>query len=170
MQIAETSRLIIFKIEIKDAPFFVELMNTPSWLKYIGDRNIRSVEDAENHLQNHIFKSYKEKGYGFYKIVEKTSPNQAIGVVGLIKRKTLEHTDIGFGFLPEYEGKGYGYESAMAIMSLAKNKFKLKTVYGITNSDNNRSIHLLGKLGLSYQKRVKPFDDNEELLLFAKEL
>jgi len=145
-------------------------MNTPSWLKYIGDRNIKSVKDAENHLKSGILKSYKESGYGFYKVTQKVEPDKAIGIVGLVKRKELEHTDIGFGFLPDYEGKGFGYESSLAIMDLAKNKFKLNKICAITNPNNKSSIHLLEKLGLSYQKRINPFDENEELLLFAKDL
>jgi len=168
MPLTTTNRLIISKVTLKDAPFFIELMNTPSWLKYIGDRNIKSVEDAKNHLKNGILKAYKECGYGFYKVTQKSEPEKAIGIVGLVKRKELEHTDIGFGFLPNYEGKGYGYESSVAIMNMAKNKFKLNKVLAITNPDNKSSIHLLEKLGLSFQKRIKPFADNEELLLFAK--
>jgi len=168
MPITTTQRLIISKVTLKDAPFFVELMNTPSWLKYIGDRNIKTVKDAENNLKNGILKSYQESGYGFYKVTQKSQPEKAIGIVGLVKRKELEHTDIGFGFLPEYEGKGFGYESSVAIMELAKNWFKLDKVLAITNPDNRSSIHLLEKLGLSFQKRIKPFDDNDELLLFAK--
>jgi len=170
MPLTTTNRLIISKVTLKDAPFFIELMNTPSWLKYIGDRNIKSIEDAKKHLKKGILKSYKESGYGFYKVTQKSEPEKAIGIVGLVKRKELEHTDIGFGFLPNYEGKGYGYESSVAIMNMAKNKFKLNKVLAITNPDNKSSIHLLEKLGLSFQKRIKPFADNEELLLFAKDL
>ena len=170
MPITTTNRLIISKVTLNDAPFFVELMNTPSWLQYIGDRHIKTVKDAEKHLKNGILKSYKEKGYGFYKITQKSEPAKTIGIVGLIKREELEHTDIGFGFLPAYEGKGYGYEASVAIMELAKNKFRLDKVLAITNPDNKSSIHLLEKLGLSFQKRINPFDDNEELLLFARTL
>jgi RimJ/RimL family protein N-acetyltransferase len=170
MLISKTQRLIISKVTLKDAPFFVALMNTPSWLKYIGDRHIKTIKDAENHLKNGILKSYRESGYGFYKITQKSEPDNAIGIVGLVKRKELEHTDIGFGFLPAYEGKGFGYEASVAIMELAKTRFKLDKVLAITNPENNSSIHLLEKLGLSYQKRIKPFDDNKELLLFAKDL
>ncbi|MFT5216755.1 MAG: RimJ/RimL family protein N-acetyltransferase [Glaciecola sp.] len=170
MPITTTQRLIISKVTLKDAPFFMELMNTPSWLKHIGDRNIKTVKDAENNLKNGILKSYKESGYGFYKVTQKSEPNKAIGIVGLVKRKELEHADIGFGFLPDYEGNGFGYESSVAILELAKNTFKLKIILAITNPDNKSSIHLLEKLGLSFQKRIKPFDDNEELLLFVKNL
>jgi len=170
MTVTSTKRLIISQVTETDAPFFVELMNTPSWIKYIGDRNIKSVKDAENYLKNGILKSYKESGYGFYKVAQKIEPDKAIGIAGLVKRKELEYTDIGFGFLPDYEGKGFGYESSLAIMDLAKNRFKLNKICAITNPENKSSIHLLEKLGLSFQKQIKPFDDNKELLLFAKTL
>ena len=119
MIVSKTHRLVISKV----APFFVELMNSPNWIKYIGDRNIKTVKDAEKHLKNGILKSYKESGYGFYKVTQKSEPDKAIGIVGLVKQKELEHTDIGYGFLPEYEGKGFGYESSIAIMDLAKKTF-----------------------------------------------
>ena len=168
MTIAETQRLIITKITLEDAPFFVELMNTPHWLKYIGDRNIKTVQDAEENLKKGILKSYKEHGYGFYKLLLKEENNKTIGVAGLIKRKELEDTDIGFGFLPEYEGKGFGFEASVEIMKLAKHTFKLKRVLAITNPTNKNSIKLLEKLGLTYQKAINPFEEEKELLLFAK--
>ncbi|MCL6296304.1 GNAT family N-acetyltransferase [Jejuia spongiicola] len=170
MIIAETERLLISKVSLQDAPFFVELMNTPHWLKYIGDRNIRSVKDAEANLKNGILKSYKDNGFGFYKVLLKAENNKTIGTAGLIKREQLDDVDVGFGFLPEYEGKGFGFEASVEIMKLAKSEFKLKKVVAITNPDNHNSIKLLEKLGLVFEKRVNPFEEDKELLLFAKTL
>ncbi len=170
MIIAETERLLISKVSLQDAPFFVELMNTPHWLKYIGDRNIRSVKDAEANLKNGILKSYKDNGFGFYKVLLKAENNRTIGTAGLIKREQLDDVDVGFGFLPEYEGKGFGFEASVEIMKLAKSEFKLKKVVAITNPDNHNSIKLLEKLGLVFEKRVNPFEEDKELLLFAKTL
>lgn len=170
MQLAETERLLILKVTLQDAPFFLELMNTPHWLKYIGDRNIRSIEDAEQTIKNGHLKSYKTYGFGFYKVLLKAENNKIIGTAGLIKREQLEDVDIGFGFLPNYEGKGYGFEAPVEIMKLAKSNFGLKKVAAITNPGNHNSIKLLEKLGLAFEKRVKPFEDDKELLLFAKNL
>ncbi len=170
MIIAETERLTISKITLKEAPFFVELMNTPSFLKYIGDRNIKTIHDAELYLNKGILKSYEEHGFSYYKLKLKEDRNKIIGIVGLLKRKQLLDADIGFSFLPEFEGKGYGYEASVVIIKLAKETFKLKRIVAITNTDNNKSIKLIEKLGLTFEKRVKPFDDDEELLLFAKTL
>ncbi len=170
MIIAETERLLISKVSLQDAPFFVKLMNTPHWLKYIGDRNIRSIKDAEANLKNGILKSYKDNGFGFYKVLLKAENNKTIGTAGLIKREQLDDVDVGFGFLPEYEGKGFGFEASIKIMKLAKSEFKLKKVVAITNPDNHNSIKLLEKLGLVFEKRVNPFEEDKELLLFAKTL
>jgi len=164
--IAETERLIISKFTIEDAPFFLELVNTPHWLKYIGDRNIKTVLQAEQRIISGHIKSYETHGFGFYKLnlKENTKP---IGTCGFIKRDSLEHVDVGFAFLPEYEGKGYGFESSKAILKLAKERFKLETILAITLPANKPSINLLEKLGLSFQKMIKPFEDDEELMLFA---
>ncbi|GGZ84018.1 GNAT family N-acetyltransferase [Algibacter mikhailovii] len=168
--IAETSRLILTKFTLDDAPFFMELVNTPHWIKFIGDRNIRTLKDAEQKIKSGHFKSYKSYGFGFYKVLLKEENNKAIGTCGLIKRDTLVDVDIGFAFLPNYESKGFGYESASAVMKLAKNTFNLKRLVAITNPENKKSIGLLEKLGLTFEKRIKPFEDDKELLLFAKKL
>lgn len=170
MIISETHRLIISKVTLQDAPFFLELMNTPHWIKYIGDRKIKTIDDAKAHLEKGILKSYKRNGFGFYKLLLKSENLKTIGISGLVKRKELDDVDIGFGFLADYENKGFGYESSVEIMKLAQNKFKLNKVSAITSPINANSIKLLEKLGLTYEKRVIPFEDGEELLLFTKKL
>ncbi|MEZ4801316.1 MAG: GNAT family N-acetyltransferase [Gelidibacter sp.] len=166
--IAETNRLLISKMTLEDAPFMLELLNTPNWLKYIGDRNVKSVEEAETYLKNGVLKSYKESGFGFYKLLLKEENNKIIGTSGLVKRPQLEDVDIGFAMLPEYEGRGFGMESSLEIMKFAEYHLHLKRIVAITTPLNVNSIKLLEKLGLTYEKRIKPFDDGEELLLFAK--
>lgn len=168
MQIAETNRLLISKITLKDATFFLELVNSPGWLKYIGDRKIRSVKDAKAYLQKGTLKSYVDFGFGFYKLLLKEKDNIPIGICGLIKREQLDDVDIGFALLPEFEGKGLGYEASVSVLQLAKDKFGLEKIVAITLPNNKSSIKLLEKLGLTYQKGIKPFDDDEELLLFAR--
>ncbi|PWI30030.1 RimJ/RimL family protein N-acetyltransferase [Flavobacteriaceae bacterium LYZ1037] len=170
MKIAETNRLIISKITLDDANFFLELVNTPNWIKYIGDRQIKTLKQAQQAIKNGHLKSYQTYGFGFYKLQLKEENNKNIGTCGLIKRESLEHVDIGFAMLPEYEGKGFGFEASQTILNLAKEKFNLDKIVAITLPTNTNSIKLLEKLGLSFEKRVKPFEDDEELLLFAIDL
>lgn len=169
MNIAETKRLEISKFSIDDAGFYLKLLNTPNWIKYIGDRNVKTIKEAEDYLENGILKSYNELGFGFYKLQLKSN-NTIIGTCGIIKRDTLEVPDFGFAFLPDFEGRGYGYEASVAILNFIKASCNFNKLFAITLPSNIRSISLLEKLGFNYQKRVKPFEDEAELLLFAKPL
>lgn len=168
--VAETNRLVISKLTKNDANFFLELTNTPNWIKYIGDRNLKTEKDAREYLKNGAIKSYIEYGFGFYKLQLKELNLKPIGICGLVKRKELDDVDVGFAMLPDYEGKGFGYESSLAVLKKAKEQFNLNKIVAITLPSNKNSIKLLEKLGLTFQKRVKPYKDDEELLLFAKEL
>ena len=170
MKIAETERLLISEITLDDASFLLELVNTPNWIKFIGDRHIKTLEQAEESIINNYIKSYQTNGFGFYKLQLKEENNITIGTCGLLKRDTLDHVDIGFAMLPNFEGKGFGFESSQAVLNVAKEKFNLDKIVAITLPTNTNSIKLLEKLGLSFEKRVKPFEDDQELLLFAKVL
>ena len=169
MIVCETNRLIISRFTLEDAPFFKNLVNTPNWLKYIGDRNIITIKQAEERINNGHLKSYKTNGFGFYilRLKENLKP---IGTCGLIKRDTLDNIDFGFALLPKYEGLGFGFESSHAILKLAKEEFKIEKLVAITLEINLNSIKLLKKLDFHFEKKVKPFEDGNELLLFAKNL
>lgn len=168
MHIATTERLQFEEINTNDASFIKDLLNTPNWLKFIGDRNIHTIEEAKHYITNNHIKNYSENGFGFYKLLLKSENLTPIGVCGLIKRPELEGVDIGFAFLPEYERKGFGYESAVEILKLAETRFNLKEVIAIVSPENSNSIKLLEKLGLTYKKKVTPFPDGKELLLLSK--
>jgi RimJ/RimL family protein N-acetyltransferase len=167
--ILETERLTLRKvIPEKDATYFVELVNSPGWLKYIGDRNVHSVEEAIQYLNDRVMKAYAEHGIGSYTIIEKAS-GKPIGNAGLYKRPVLDHFDVGYALLPEFHGKGYAFEATSAVMKLAKDS-GLKRVYAITVAYNERSIHLLTKLGLKFEKRFRMDGDPEELSLYKIDL
>ncbi|WP_435353793.1 GNAT family N-acetyltransferase [Emticicia sp. SJ17W-69] len=162
----ETERLYLRKLTLEDAPFMLELLNTPTWLQFIGDRNVHSIEDAENYLKNGTLKSYQENGFGFYAVIEKTS-GKTIGMCGLIKRDSLPDIDIGFAFLPHLISKGFGYEAASATLDYALNTLKIKRIIAIVNPDNEKSIGLIKKIGLHFEKMIKFGGEEKELMLFG---
>ena len=164
-RILETERLILRKFTSGDAAFIVELLNSPGWLKYIGDRNIKTEEEAVNYLTNGPLKSYDENGYGLC-LVEKKEDAAPIGMCGIIRRDNLDHPDIGFAFLPEYNGQGYALEIAGATLSYAMNQLQLPVISAITVAENERSVRLLQKIGLTYKKTIQFPGNEEELLLF----
>ncbi|MEA5459415.1 GNAT family N-acetyltransferase [Arcicella sp. LKC2W] len=164
--VIETERLILRKFTLEDAPFVLELVNTPAWLKFIGDRNVHTVEESENYLRNGNLKSYAEHGFGFYLVATKES-NEAIGMCGMVKRDSLDDIDIGFAFLPNSIGKGYGYEAASATLDYALNVLKLGRIIAIVDPQNASSIALIKKIGLKYEKMVQISTNDIELMLFG---
>lgn len=164
-KILETERLILRQFELTDAKFIVELVNTPGWIEFIGDRNIRTEEAAINYLQNGPIKSYGENGFGLCMVELKDET--PIGMCGILRRDTLENPDIGFSFLPEFMGKGYAFEIANATVNYAKEHLNLKTILAITVPTNTRSRQLLEKIGLKFIKTIYTPADNEELMLFS---
>ena len=162
----KTERLIITELSIADAPFFFELVNDPDWKRYIGDRNVRTLKDAENYLTERMIPSYKNWGFGFYKVSLKAD-NRPIGISGLVDRDSLEYVDIGFAFLPCGRGKGYAYESTKAIFDYAQKTLKLNPILGIANVDNKKSHVLLERLGLQFEKMVLLPEETEEICLFS---
>lgn len=166
MNIIETDRLILCHLSTDDAPFIFELLNTPGWLQFIGDRGIKTLEDASNYALNGPIKSYEKFGFGLY-LTKLKDDNTPIGICGLIKRDTLEDVDIGFAFLPEHSGKGYAFEAATATLNYARKNLGLQRIVAITDEDNVNSIRLLEKTGLVFEKKIQMPGEEKELLLFA---
>lgn len=162
----ETNRLLLEKFTVDDAAFMLALLNTPSWIEFIGDRNVRSISEARQYILNGAMKTYKQFGFGPY-LVKLKAGGVPVGLCGLFKRDTLEDIDIGFAFLPEHAGKGYGYESASAVMTYATATLGLTRITGITTAVNYNSIRLLEKLGLRFEKKIMFRPDGEESLLFG---
>jgi RimJ/RimL family protein N-acetyltransferase len=165
--ILETERLKLRQFELTDAEFIVELVNTPEWLKFIGDRNIRTEEAAINYLQNGPIKSYEENGFGLWMVELKDGT--PIGMCGILKRDTLDNPDIGFSFLSAFMGKGYAFEIANATIHYAKSNLNLDTVLAITVPANKKSRQLLEKIGLKFVKTIYTPVDNEELMLYSSD-
>ncbi|WP_423051728.1 GNAT family N-acetyltransferase [Undibacterium sp. SXout7W] len=135
-------------INIKDAGFYLKMVNEPSWIKNIGDRGIHDVQQAEAALLNGPIASQHKNGFSLY-IVERKEDSVAMGICGLIKRDYLETADIGYAFLPEYWGRGYALEAAQSVLHYAREELGMTSIAAMTFPDNLSSQHLLRKLGFS---------------------
>lgn len=167
MNIAESDRLILRYLKPDDDAFMLKLMNSSTWLKYIGDRHIISEMDARNYLISGPIKSYQEHGVGMFGITLKES-NILIGVCGLVKREYLDDFDLGYALLPNYEGKGYAFEASQAVLSFVANTTPMKRIVAFTTEYNKRSRKLLNKLGFRFEKVFQLGD--EECMLFEKSI
>ena len=164
----ETDRLRLRRLSVDDADakFILRLLNEPSFIQNIGDRGVRTIEDARAYILQGPVASYEKFGFGLL-LVEQKESGLPIGMCGLLKRDVLEHIDIGYALLPEFWSQGYALESASAVMSYAREKLGAKRVLAVVNADNQSSIRLLEKMGFHYEKMVRLAEDAPEIKLFS---
>jgi RimJ/RimL family protein N-acetyltransferase len=163
-----SSRLILRELIVTDTPFILELLNDGDFYRYIGDRGIRTLAQAQEYIQQGPAVSYARYGHGLY-LVERKEDGACLGICGLIKRDTLEQVDIGYAFLPQYRGQGYAIEAAQAALADGKSRLGIGQVVAIVTPGNERSIGLLAKLGLVRSRLVKLSEDADECLLLEQE-
>jgi [ribosomal protein S5]-alanine N-acetyltransferase len=169
MRVLETERLILRRLTVGDSKFILELLNDPSWLRFIGDKGVRTLDDARDYILKNPVAMYERFGFGLY-LTERKGEGVSIGICGLIKRDSLEDVDIGFAFLPKFRGKGYAYESASAVMDHGRRTFGLNRIVAITSPDNYDSAKLLEKLGFSFERTVELSGDSERVNLFTSDV
>lgn len=162
----ETERLTLRALSLDDAPFALSLLNEPSFHRYIGDRGVRTIEDAREYLRKGALESYARNGFGMM-LVELRESGEAIGMCGLVKRDALPDVDIGFAFLPKHWSRGYAYESAAAVLEHARRELGIARVAGIVSPDNTSSIRVLEKLGLTFERMVRMAGDTHDIRYYA---
>jgi RimJ/RimL family protein N-acetyltransferase len=164
--VLETDRLVLRRISTHDAEFILRLLNEPSFLRYIGDRGVRTLEDARGYIAKGPIDSYDRHGFGLL-LVSRKDDGVPIGMCGLLKRDTLRDVDVGFAFLPEFWGYGYAFEAASAVLSHGKEVLGLGRIVAITSPDNDSSIRVLTKLGMRFEGMIQLTESEPAVRLFA---
>ncbi|MEM9078238.1 MAG: GNAT family N-acetyltransferase [Bacteroidota bacterium] len=154
----ETERLLIRPINVKDANFIIDLVNSKGWLQFIGDRNVSTRRDAESYIQRTL-----DNQDFFYNVFELKKTRKAIGIITFLKREDEVYPDMGFALLPEFEKKGYALEASTAYFVKIKSIKKFDRIIAITMPENIKSIGLLRKLGFQY---MGDFRKRETLLSY----
>ncbi|HEY7740806.1 MAG TPA: GNAT family N-acetyltransferase [Steroidobacteraceae bacterium] len=164
----DTARLALTELADADAEFIRGLLNEPSFLRYIGDRGVRTVEDARRYIQDGPVAMYAQYGYGLLRVGLR-GDGTPIGICGVLKRDTLPGPDLGFSLLPAYWSRGYAFEAADAVVHDVRRRLGLGRILAITSPDNDASIRLLGKLGFRFERMMRLAEDAGEVRLFASE-
>jgi len=164
--VCTTDRLVLRLLSVEDAEFILELLNEPSWLRFIGDKGVRTLDDARSYIATGPVAMYERHGFGLY-VTERREDGVPMGICGLIKRDWLDDVDIGFAFLPRYWGRGYAHEAAAAVMDYGRNVLGIGRIVAITSPDNATSARLLEKLGLRFDRMIQMRDDGTEDRLFV---
>ena len=162
----ETERLLLRPTSTEDASFILDLLNSPKWLRYIGDRNVKTPEQALEYIRVRFKMEYERLGFSSFTVIRKTDLAK-IGTCGLYDREGVDGIDIGFAFLPHYEGRGYAFEAAEKVMLLAFYEFGISELKAITSNYNLASKKLLDKLGMTASGKLTLPGDKEELLVYS---
>jgi ribosomal-protein-alanine N-acetyltransferase len=164
MIVLQTERLTLRELDGNDAPFILELLNEAGFLRYIGDKGVRDLDDARDYIARGPVDSYRRNGFGLYASCLKEGA--AIGICGLVKRDALADPDLGFAFLSRYGSRGYAVESARAVMEFARGQLQLPRIVAITSPDNSRSIAVLEKVGLNFDRFIHLSESAPAVRLF----
>ena len=164
--VLETGRLQLRRLTTGDAEFLIEVFNDPAFIRFVGNRDIRTIDQAKEFLEKGPFESYRRHGFGHFLVTLKDA-GTPIGICGFVKRDSLEDTDIGFSLLPEFRAQGYAFEAASALMDYAVHILGFNRIVAIASPENASSIRLLEKLGLRFERMVKLSEDGQTLSLFA---
>ncbi len=165
LAILTTARLALRELADEDAPFILELLNDPSFIRNIGDRHVRTLEDAREYIRKGPLSRYAQHGFGLW-VVELKTAGTPIGMCGLLKREPLDAPDIGFAYLPAFQSKGYGYEAVRAVLDHARDTLRIPRVFAIVNADNEPSARLLEELGMRFEGMVQLSEREPALRLF----
>jgi [ribosomal protein S5]-alanine N-acetyltransferase len=164
--VVATERLVLRWLDAGDADFILELTNDPDWLRFIGDRGIRSIEDARRYIEDGPVAMYARLGFGLYAV--EVAEGVTIGICGLVKRDWLDDVDLGFAFLPRFRGAGYAHEAAAATLTHARTTLALKRLLAIVSADNLPSRRLLERLGFTFERMQPPDGKDGEVCVYAR--
>ena len=169
MQVIQTRRLNLRWLAESDAEFIFDLLNQPSWLKFIGDRGVCNLDDARAYIKTGPLAMINSYGFGLY-LTEIAASRTPIGLCGLLKREALTDVEIGFAFHPDFWGEGYANEAALACMNYARDNLQLERIVAITVPSNDASIRLLKTIGMQYEKQISLGNSSEVLQLYARQM
>lgn len=161
----ETENLYLRRVALDDADLMLAIWNDPAFVRYVGDRGVRNIEQARNAVKSSALRLYAEFGYGPYVVMQK-SDNARIGICGLFRREHLDEPDIGFALLPDYCGKGLAGEAAFAVLAHSRDDLGLETITAIVSPENESSIALIRKLGLSFAGMITMPGEEQEICLY----
>jgi ribosomal-protein-alanine N-acetyltransferase len=145
-----TDRLKLDRLDLNDAAFIFELLNSEGWIKFIGDRNIQSKEDSQIYIEKTL-----ENPDIVYWVVKTIDEKDSMGIISFVKRENLEFHDIGFAFLPVFSKKGYAFEAAEIVLKDLLQDPDNQIILATMKAENINSIKLIERLGFHYDSEIE---------------
>lgn len=164
--VGETERLLLREVSNSDAGLIHSVLNDPDFVRYVGDRGVRTAAGAQSYIAERIVPGYREYGYGMYR-VDRKPDGTAVGICGLVRRAGLDAPDLGFAVLPAFRRQGFAAEAAALVLEQARHRADIGQVLAIASPDNVSSNALLLRLGLQFEGLVTLADDRVPLNLYV---
>lgn len=168
MTVLDTERLSLRRLTVDDAPVVLELLNDPDFLRFVGDKGVRTLADARDYISSGPLASYHRYGFGLW-LIELKASVVPVGICGLLKREALPDADLGFALLPRYRSVGYALESASAVLQYGREVLGLGRIVAIADSDNSASIRILEKIGMRFERMVRLSENQPEIKLLVSD-
>ena len=165
----QTERLQLRWLTLDDAELMLAVWNDPAFVRFVGDRGIRTLDEARTTMQEGALKLFSDYGYGPFRMALADS-DAPIGICGLFRRDGLDDPDIGFATLPEFCGNGYAFEAACAVMDHARDDLELPRLIAIVSPENEASVGLIRKLGLRFERMYRMDDDDDNVAIYGMQL
>lgn len=169
MNVIETERLALREMSEADAGVVLEILNDPDFKRFVGDRGVRTVEEAARYIDERFVEGYRRNGFGLW-LAETKDEKVPVGICGLVTRKELGVVEVGYAFLPQFRGRGYAFEAASAALRHARDVLGLPRLYAIVDPENAVSVRVLEKLGMRFEQSVKFAPEESEIHLFSTDL
>jgi ribosomal-protein-alanine N-acetyltransferase len=169
LNVIETERLTLREMSEADAGVVLEILNDPGFIRFVGDRGVRTIEDAARYIGERFVESYRRNGFGLW-LVEAKDERAPVGICGLVTRKELGVVEVGYALLPPFRGRGYAFEAASAALRHAREALGLRRLHAIVDPENAVSIRVLEKLGMKFERPVRLTPEESEVSLFSADL
>lgn len=164
-----TDRLQLRRLTLDDVDLMLNVWNDPAFVRYVGDRGIRTIDDARQAMQEGPLKLYSDYGYGPYRLALRED-DTPVGICGLFRRDGFDEPDIGFSTLPGHTAMGYGYEAACTVVEYAQEELEIPCLTAIVSPENAASIGLIRKLGFSFERMYSWPDDARDVAIYRRQL
>jgi ribosomal-protein-alanine N-acetyltransferase len=165
MNVIETERLLLRQLHWDDAAFILELLNEADFVRFIGDKGVKTLADARDYISKGPLDSYARHSFGLY--LTAARDGTPLGICGLVKRDGLADPDIGFAFLKRHRAQGYAAEAACAVLNYGRQQLRLTRIVAICQADNGRSIGVLEKIGLQFERTIRLAQHTTDVNLYG---
>jgi ribosomal-protein-alanine N-acetyltransferase len=169
LNVIETERLSLREMSERDAGVVLEILNDTGFVRFVGDRGVRTLESAARYIEERFAESYRRNGFGLW-LVETKDGGVPVGICGLLKREELGVVEVGYAFLPPFRSRGYAFEAASGALRYARDVLGLPRLHAVVNPDNAVSIRVLEKLGMKFERAVRLTGEESDINLFSTDL